>query len=275
MQQEGGADGDPSPAGSVNLINSDYTTTFFSFSYSWWSAYGFKRRCKSDEAVAEGMKLIDQQTCYNQVGSRIKKDLLEGSAVVMFAYGLSGSGKTYSVFGMDDAKNMATAWFGQADDKAEGASFWGIYPRPAYEICAMKGDGWKLKMKYFQNVVDIVRDLMSPTGEEQQYKVGMRKDEDGFMDIDWCSQKIIADWNDLRETFQVANARKAISPTQFNHQSSRGHWYVHPDCITLILTRACPLTAPVPCLLRFPPSHSLRGDEWLQHHGPRGGKAAG
>ena len=91
----------------------------------------------------------------------------------------------------------------------------------------MKGDGWKLKMKYFQNVVDIVRDLMSPTGEEQQYKAGMQKDEDGFMDINWCGQKIIADWNDLRETFQVANARKAISPTQFNHQSTRGHWYEH------------------------------------------------
>ena len=236
MQQEGGADGDPNPTGSVNLINSEYTTTFFSFSYSWWSAYGFKRRCKSDEAVAEGMKLIDQGVCYNQVGLRIKQDLLEGCAVVIFAYGLSGSGKTFSVFGMDDAKNMATAWFGQADENAEGASMWGIYPRLAYEVCGMKGDGWKLKMKYFQNVVDIVRDLMSPTGEEQQYKAGMQKDEDGFMDINWCGQKIIADWNDLRETFQVANARKAISPTQFNHQSTRGHWCesherVHHTCV--------------------------------------------
>ena len=32
-------------------------------------------------------------------------------------------------------------------------------------------------MKYFQNVVDIVRDLMSPTGEERMYKDGMRKDQ--------------------------------------------------------------------------------------------------
>ena len=97
---------------------------------------------------------------------------------------------------------------------------WGIYPRLAFEVCALQTDGWKLKMKYFQNVVDIVRDLMSPTGEEQQYKAGMQKDEDGFMDINWCGQKIIADWDDLRKTFQVSNARKAISPTQFNHQNS-------------------------------------------------------
>ena len=222
MEQNGGDDGDPSVTGAVDLINSDYTTTRFSFSYSWWSAYGFKRRVKSDEAIAEGMKLIDQQTCYNQCGLRIKKDLMEGCAVVIFAYGLSGSGKTFSVFGMDDAR-VETAWFFQENDQAKDAPMWGIFPRMAYEVFQDKTDGWKIKMKYFQNVVDIVRDLMSPTGEEQQYKAGMQKDEDGFMDIKWCGQKILADWDDLRQTFQVANARKAISPTQFNHQSTRGH----------------------------------------------------
>ena len=222
MEQNGGDDGDPSVTGAVDLINSEYTTTRFSFSYSWWSAYGFKRRVKSDEAIAEGMKLIDQQTCYNQCGLRIKKDLMEGCAVVIFAYGLSGSGKTFSVFGMDDAK-VDTAWFFQENDQAKDAPMWGIFPRMAYEVFQDKTDGWKIKMKYFQNVVDIVRDLMSPTGEEQQYKAGMQKDEDGFMDIKWCGQKILADWDDLRQTFQVANARKAISPTQFNHQSTRGH----------------------------------------------------
>ena len=29
---------------------------------------------------------------------------------------------------------------------------------------------WKIVMKYFQNVVDIVRDLMSATGVEKNYK---------------------------------------------------------------------------------------------------------
>ena len=257
MQQEGGDDGDPAVTGSVQLINSEYTTTFFSFSYSWWSAYGYKRRCKSDEAVAEGMKLIDQLVCYNQCGLRIKADLMEGSAVVIFAYGLSGSGKTYSVFGLDDAKSD-TAWFFQKDDQAELSSFWGIFPRLAFEVFKLKTDGWKIKMKYFQNVVDIVRDLMSPTGEEQQYKAGMQKDEDGFMDIKWCSQKILDDWDDLRATFQTSNARKAISPTQFNHQSTRGH------CIMVleVTTQAIPATTEFPA--RF-----LRGCLWLQVEKPK------
>jgi hypothetical protein len=78
-------------------------------------------------------------------------------------------------------------------------------------------------MKYFQNVVDIVRDLMSPNAEEQHYKNGMRKDPDGFMDIEWCAAKQIHSWNELRSVFQIANSRKAIAPTQFNPMSTRGH----------------------------------------------------
>ena len=78
-------------------------------------------------------------------------------------------------------------------------------------------------MKYFQNVVDTVRDLMSPNAEEQHYKNGMRKDPDGFMDIEWCEMKVLHSWHDLRETFKRANARKAIAPTQFNPMSTRGH----------------------------------------------------
>ena len=57
----------------------------------------------------------------------------------------------------------------------------------AYDMFQDKQDNWKFAMKYFQNVVDIVRDLMSPMGEERSYKGGMRKDADGFMDITWCN----------------------------------------------------------------------------------------
>lgn len=47
------------------------------------------------------MKLMNQQDVYESVGRKIKSDLYEGNAVVLFAYGLSGSGKTFTVFGPD------------------------------------------------------------------------------------------------------------------------------------------------------------------------------
>lgn len=58
------------------------------------------------------------------------------------------------------------------------------------------------------------RDLMSPVISEQHYKNGMKKDENGFMDIDWCSSTVLNSWDELRQVFMAANAKKAIAPTQ-------------------------------------------------------------
>ncbi|KAF0683976.1 Aste57867_24057 [Aphanomyces stellatus] len=212
MSQKGDEEGE------VELINSTYSTTRFAFSWAWWSAYGYKRHVQGDTLPADNMLLTDQTMAYDACGLKIKNDLLGGNAVVMFAYGLSGSGKTFTVFG-PDAVDIPEAWF----KHEEPHPLWGIFPRLAYDLFKEKQDGWKITMKYFQNVVDTVRDLMSPMAQEQQYKNGMRKDPDGFMDIEWCQGVVLKDWNDLRRTFMSANSRKAIAPTQFNHQSTRGH----------------------------------------------------
>nr|CCA15041.1 predicted protein putative [Albugo laibachii Nc14] len=204
--------------GEVQLINSTYSTTRFPFSYAWWSAYGFQRHVQGNLDQAQAMELVDQAHAYQSVGVKMKDDLLTGNAVVLFAYGLSGSGKTYTVFG-PDAIDTPDAWFRHKTPHPQ----WGLFPRLAYEVFNEKQDGWKISMKYFQNVVDTVRDLMSPVAQEQQYKAGIKKDPDGFTDIEWCQSVILKDWNDLRRTFMAANARKAIAPTQFNHQSTRGH----------------------------------------------------
>lgn len=47
---------------------------------------------------------------YNSIGKRIKTDVLTGNAVVMFAYGLSGSGKTFTVFGPDAVEEPEVAY---------------------------------------------------------------------------------------------------------------------------------------------------------------------
>ena len=70
------------------------------------------------------MKYIDQEMVYDSVGQKIKEDLYAGNAVVLFAYGLSGSGKTFTVFGMDDVHNKSSWFYHPTPDK-----MWGIFPR--------------------------------------------------------------------------------------------------------------------------------------------------
>jgi len=208
--------------------------TRFPFSYAWWGGFNWKRKAKDNLDVCESQHNWSQGEKYKLCGVKIKRDLLEGNAVVVFAYGLSGSGKTFTVFGFDDAKNPLS-WFHAKDKHEEGAKMWGIFPNLGYEVLEEdRGDGWKISSKYFQNMVDMVRDLMDPAGKEQHYKQGFRKGEDGFMDIDWCKLIPITTWDHLRNTFRVANSRKGIAPTQFNPQSTRGHCVFtfevsHPD----------------------------------------------
>ena len=49
-------------------------------------------------------------------------DLLGGHAVVLFAYGLSGSGKTFTVFGVDGADDP-DSWFSSTILNRCGAYF--------------------------------------------------------------------------------------------------------------------------------------------------------
>ena len=99
----------------------------------------------NDIEVCKAMKVISQEDVYVQCGQKIEDDLLEGSAVVIFAYGLSGSGKTYTVFGGDDINNMES-WYYLENAEAKGGDQWGIFPRLAYSVMdkKMQHDGWKV-----------------------------------------------------------------------------------------------------------------------------------
>lgn len=95
------------------------------FSYAWWSAYGYKERIQ--EPIPEELQKIDlvsQAKAYESIGPNMLKELTEGHAIVLFAYGLSGSGKTYTVFGIDDIYHP-NAWFKFDSPQDE----WGIFPR--------------------------------------------------------------------------------------------------------------------------------------------------
>ena len=121
------------------------------FSKAWWSAYGYEK-FTDEESIqtikTAGLKTINQEDVYNQVGAKMKRQFLDGNAVVMFAYGLSGSGKTYSVFG-PDMINTPEAWFNFETPHRD----WGVFPRLAYDIITneqVRSPGqWEISLKYF------------------------------------------------------------------------------------------------------------------------------
>eukprot|EP00948_MAST-09A_sp_MAST-9A-sp1_P003862 g3862.t1 len=220
--------------GKVHLHNMKVAKKNYGFTYSWWTAYNWQKffkdtadieKCHEIEKYCEskfGAKVAHQLSLWEECGLEMMEKVVAGHSVVLFAYGLSGSGKTYSVFGVDAPKD-SWSWYYQTKGTEPETKHWGIFPRLVYTLYQNKTDKWKFKIKYFQNVVNIVIDLLSPTGEQKSYKDGMRKDKDGFMDIPWCTLKTVPTWTELCNTFAEANKKKAIAATQFNHQSTRGH----------------------------------------------------
>ena len=102
MVQRGEEDGE------INLLGSRRAAQRFAFSYSWWSAYGFDRYVTDHVPELDDMTLVNQQDVYGQVGAKILTDYLAGDPIVLFAYGLSGSGKTFTVFGRNGAVGVET-----------------------------------------------------------------------------------------------------------------------------------------------------------------------
>ena len=103
--------------------------------------------------------IVTQNDAFERKGKEIQDQLLDGNAVVLFAYGLSGSGKTFSIFG-PDGMDDPSAWFKHETPHP----MWGIFPRIAYNVCNERTSGasharWKVSIKFFQNVVDEVLQL--------------------------------------------------------------------------------------------------------------------
>ena len=74
----------------------------------------------------------------------------------------------------------------------EPFNMWGIFPNLGYEVFRSK-DGWKVKMKYFQNV-DTMRDLMSPVAKTN-LQSRHEKDKDGSR----CSMVLVSSVKQLEE----------------------------------------------------------------------------
>ena len=138
---------------------------------------------------------------------------------MLLNYGLSGSGQNFTLFGPDDPI-ASEAWF--KCDKPH--DLWGIFPRLSYDLLAMAESDWTIQMKYFQNIGDTVRDLLSPIAEEKKFGIGLNVYGDtGCKDLEWCLPTILKTWNDVRHNMKRANMRKNFFPTQFHHRSTHGH----------------------------------------------------
>ena len=157
-----------------------------------------------------------QEQMYEKVAKKTITDFTEGYNGTIFAYGQSGSGKTYSMLGPDSV-------FETLASSAEN-ELYGITPRAVYQIFNIfkdferNGTKWKLCLSYIEIYNEKIKCLLSK-------KDGLKIREDpneGFI----IPEKEKFDCQTPLSVFEginLASKNRATGATNQNERSSRSH----------------------------------------------------
>eukprot|EP01119_Soliformovum_irregulare_P010103 TRINITY_DN246_c0_g3_i1.p1 TRINITY_DN246_c0_g3~~TRINITY_DN246_c0_g3_i1.p1 ORF type:complete len:1281 (+),score=503.97 TRINITY_DN246_c0_g3_i1:73-3915(+) len=163
-------------------------------------AYTFDR-------VFWNQKKTSQQDVYDVTARETIKDVCSGYNGTIFAYGQTGTGKSFTMFG----PNMAT------DLK-------GIIPRSCVDIFkfianAPQDSEYTVKCSFLEIYNENLRDLLNPKGQPLK----IRENKDGSIWIENLTQQPVNSEPDVLQLIQTGEKHRTVSSTQMNEASSRSH----------------------------------------------------
>ncbi|KAJ0410130.1 hypothetical protein ATCC90586_001615 [Pythium insidiosum] len=130
--------------------------------------------------------------------------VLDGINTTVFAYGATGTGKTFTMEG--NKRNL------------------GMIPRSVkrlFEVAAESQRFCQLDMSYLEIYNDRVLDLL--VGKAQQTDLPIRQQPDGTIAVQGLSRKRIATLQEFEQLYERGSASRQRAPTELNAESSRSH----------------------------------------------------
>ena len=149
----------------------------------------------------------DQTEIYSNVGKRIVEDIMAGYNGTIFAYGQSGSGKTYTMYGNDIYDNNSK----------------GVIPRVVEEIFKRveKADSdidFQLKLSVLEIYKEVLFDLFT---QENNLKIIENKEKGIY--IENLSEVYLSSVDEFFNYVDLAQRNRKVAETKLNHNSSRSH----------------------------------------------------
>ncbi|KAF3614841.1 ATP binding microtubule motor family protein isoform 2 [Capsicum annuum] len=161
-----------------------------------------------------------QRSIYDQSISPIVKEVLDGFNCTVFAYGQTGTGKTYTMEG------------GMRNKAGELPAEAGIIPRAVRQIFdtleaqhadySMKVTFWEL---YNEEIIDLLTsEEPSKLSEERQRKpISLMEDGKGLVVVRGLEEEAVYSANDIYNLLERGAARRRTADTLLNRRSSRSH----------------------------------------------------
>ena len=149
-----------------------------------------------------------QNEIYEYVGKRIVGDVMEGYNGTIFAYGQSGSGKTYTMYGPDIFDDM----------------FKGIIPRIVEDIFnyVEKADE-NIDFQFKLSVLEIYKEVMYDLLAQQSADLKIQENPESGIVIDGLSEVYLSSLNEFFEYVDLSQINRKTAETKLNHNSSRSH----------------------------------------------------
>ncbi|KAH0930436.1 hypothetical protein HID58_016163 [Brassica napus] len=159
-----------------------------------------------------------QRSIYDQAIAPIVHEVLEGFSCTVFAYGQTGTGKTYTMEG------------GMRDLPAEA----GVIPRAVrhiFETLESQKADYSMKVTFLELYNEEVTDLLaqedsssrSSSDDKQKKPVSLMEDGKGCVVLRGLEEEVVYSANDIYALLERGSSKRRTADTLLNKRSSRSH----------------------------------------------------
>jgi kinesin family protein 11 len=150
-----------------------------------------------------------QAKIFDEVVRGMLREVLLGYNCTIFAYGQTGTGKTYTMEG----------------DLSEPSSGSGIIPRALYSLFEQLQDTmeYSVRVSYMELYNEELKDLLSPDNDARKLKMYEDLNRKGSVVIQGLEEILVNNANDVIQVLQRGSMKRQIAATKMNDVSSRSH----------------------------------------------------
>ncbi|XP_049379699.1 kinesin-like protein KIN-5D [Solanum stenotomum] len=161
-----------------------------------------------------------QKDLYDSAIWPIVFEVLEGYNCTIFAYGQTGTGKTYTMEGGARKKN------------GEFPSDAGVIPRAVkqiFEILEAQNAEYSMKVTHLELYNEEITDLLAPeectkyVDDKSKKPIALMEDGKGGVLVRGLEEEIVSTANEIYKILEKGSAKRRTAETLLNKQSSRSH----------------------------------------------------
>ncbi|KAK6926875.1 Kinesin motor domain [Dillenia turbinata] len=162
-----------------------------------------------------------QKDLYDQAVSPIVFEVLEGYNCTIFAYGQTGTGKTYTMEGG-----------GRKSKNGDFPSDAGVIPRAVrqiFDILEAQNAEYSMKVTFLELYNEEITDLLAPEecskfiDDKSKKPIALMEDGKGGVFVRGLEEEIVCTANEIYKILEKGSAKRRTAETLLNKQSSRSH----------------------------------------------------